>query len=882
MSTVFDQRLLWVYQGSDNILEADVHALAGAITAATPNVAGLLLKTSHGADWQGARESRPALAVTGPDAIRRWVQTLGRNGLETHLWCVLRGVDPGAEVRLVTQACNVPGVRSMLLALEADGGSYFSAGSAARARELIARIRAGIAPDFHLGLNLDARGRHPANIHLREWAPFVQSLHPMIFHHEFGAGRSNADPWLDQAFGTLEPYGLPLVPMLQTYPRPGPVPAAQIAQAAAVAWRKGASGLSLFRYGGDSSAGPILNAVRGINLQAARVEAGGQSPPARRLFRVSGTRLRARRLPRRHSATLAQVPHGSLVEVGGDSRTVTEGYVWWRAAQGWLPQGRSDRRHTLMVEVTPATPPRGQTLPARHERAPAGRDAPETPLKRFRVIADGLRVRSQPAPGRDFLRAPRLQRGDELLVDADAWVEADGFRWWFHGSGWSAELAFGSGLRLLEDLTPAVTRMRSSRPPPAPFNAQAGDFRAWRDPPLPEGSEGEDGETLTGDSGEEEEPRKRFRVLAPRLKIRSHPSLAGSKNEVRLLEGETIEVGAGAWVEEDSFVWWLHGPGWSVERSVDERLRFMEDLTPEVGRSPDGARGRPTAFPGAPPLREGRQRWQVLALTLPVHDAPGAGAVRSGRLEQGDILHVPDEAARLVEAEDYLWLRHEGGWSAVRRLDGRREFLLNLDELPLLGSLLKRHPVNLDEVNWVQYFGNTSFAARRGRDFSYHRYAQGLHSGLDYGCYINEPPGPRIFAGLEGVSDGRGYKYGPNRLDVRVGPYRIIYGHLGSPGNLPREAPVTPLTVMGRIEDTLHHLHLEIRYKDAFILNPLLFMPRELVIDFVDRFPLQVPRGDGSHAMRFRQTDNWDRWLQPLEQPVIRLGGEVIGPMATR
>ena len=308
----------------------------------------------------------------------------------------------------------------------------------------------------------------------------------------------------------------------------------------------------------------------------------------------------------------------------------------------------------------------------------------------------------------------------------------------------------------------------------------------------------------------------------------------------------------------------------------------MEDLTPAVGRSAEGARGRPTAFPGAPPLRKGRDRWQVLALTLPVHDAPGASSVRSGRLEQGDVLHVPEDDARLVEAEDYLWLRHDTGWSAVRRLDGRSEFLLNLDKLPLLGSLLQRHPVNLDEVNWVQYYGNTSFAWRRGRDFSYHRYAQGLHSGLDYGCYSDEWPGPRVFAGLEGVSAGRGYKYGPNRLDVRVGPYRIIYGHLGSPGNLPREAPVTPWTVMGHIEDTVYHLHLEIRYKDSFILNPLLFMPRQLVVDFVDRFPLRVPRGGDGHVMRFMQTESWDRWLQPLDQPAIRLGGEVIGPTATR
>ena len=349
VSTPFDERLLWVHLGGDNVLETDIAALAERIRGATPNVSGLLLKTSHGADWQGARESRPALAITGPATLQRWVRTLARRGLETHLWCVLRGVDLDAELRLVTAACRVPGVRSMLLAFEAEpGGSYFSAGDAARARELIARIRAGIAPDFHLGLNLDARGRHPANIHLREWAPWVQSLHPMIFHYEFGGGRSGADAWLDQAFGTLERYGLPLVPMLQTYPRPGPVPPEHIARAAAGAWSKGASGLSLFRYGGDCSSESVLQAVRGIDPQGARVQVGAtREGPRWRRFRISAANLRVRRLPGRHSTVLGRVPYGSMVDVSGESRTEA-----WMATCGGAAR-RAGCRRGAATGVTP-------------------------------------------------------------------------------------------------------------------------------------------------------------------------------------------------------------------------------------------------------------------------------------------------------------------------------------------------------------------------------------------------------------------------------------------------------------------------------------------------------------------------------------------------
>ena len=86
---------------------------------------------------------------------------------------------------------------------------------------------------------------------------------------------------------------------------------------------------------------------------------------------------------------------------------------------------------------------------------------------------------------------------------------------------------------------------------------------------------------------------------------------------------------------------------------------------------------------------------------------------------------------------------------------------------------------------------------------------------------------------------------------------------------------------MGRIEDTLFHVHLEIRYKDSYILNPLLFMSSRMVNEFVERFPLRVGRADDTHVMRFMQTETWDRWLTPLDQPVIRLGGELIGPTAS-
>lgn len=77
---------------------------------------------------------------------------------------------------------------------------------------------------------------------------------------------------------------------------------------------------------------------------------------------------------------------------------------------------------------------------------------------------------------------------------------------------------------------------------------------------------------------------------------------------------------------------------------------------------------------------------------------------------------------------------------------------------------------------------------------------------------------------------------------------------------------------MGVIENTQIHLHIEVRYRDRYIINPFLLMPQTMVDEFIGKFP--------PDASTFVETGTWNRWLTPLDQPVIRLGGEVIGPTA--
>lgn len=848
MTTPFDRRILWVHWEGDAVSERTIGEMADAIKQNTPNVAGVLVKTSNGAAWQGSIDGKKAMAVNGPASIQQWVNELAQRGLETHLWCVVRGNDIPAEADVAAQACGVPGVRSMLLDVE-GGADYFGGKTAADARSLITRIRAAIPNDFHLGLNFDARGSHPANIHIQEWIPHVQSLHPMVYHWEFGSGQNGPESYLDDAFGTLARYGLPVVPMLQTYPTPRPMPENEITGAGEYAFVKGAVGISLFRYGGESSAPQVLAGVRRIDPKKVQPTPN----PAVRVMRVVAQLLRVRASPSLSAATATTLPFGTRLDVRPNTRTEIEGYVWWETNLGWVAQERIDRKQVLMIEITPNAPPFGLVTLAPDE--PGDTDGPDIPQKRFRVTAPSVNVRKNPDTTPASLLGVRLPQGAEIVANADDWAEADGFLWWNHGPGWSAERSLDGKQRFMDDLTPNIPRIEPvpdpDRPAPAPTP-----------PPI---------------------PQKTFRVVTDSLKVRSQPSLSSASTGDVLRQGDQITVAANAWREVDGFVWWQHSRGWSAERSLTTSTRFLEDLTPNVPRMDNGVPAPtpvPTPTPTPPPAPTPSpierptpipnfKRMHVVGLGIKVRSEPDSSAPQVGTLIQGDefLVDTTQPGVR-VENDGYIWWRHSGGWSAERSLSGADILMLDIYELPMLGSLFQRLPVRIEDTQWVQYYGNTGFAFRHGKRNSYDKFAQGLHSGLDFG----HSGGALVFAGVNGLFLGRGQKYGPNRVDVRAGDYRIIYGHIGRPASFPLRQPVTPDSVMGIVETTQIHLHLEVRYKERFIVNPLLLMPQELINQYTGKFP--------PGETTFVKTATWNRWLSVFEQPIIRLGGEVVGPTA--
>lgn len=245
----------WHWQGGV-VEQATIAELAQFVTTQTPNASGIAIKTSNGRDWQGVyQDPKPALAITGPERIADWVDELARHGLDTHMWCVLHGQDVPSEAEKIAAACNVPGVRSMILDVEA-GDRYFGSHPPQVARDLIARVRRDIPPGFHLGLCLFTQNDEPRRIHIDEWLPHIDSLHPMVYHWDFSDGQGTPEPYLDQAFDVLHDYNLPIVPILGTYTDPTSglyVPDDHLYRGGTYALKHGAAGIGLFRLGATGS-----------------------------------------------------------------------------------------------------------------------------------------------------------------------------------------------------------------------------------------------------------------------------------------------------------------------------------------------------------------------------------------------------------------------------------------------------------------------------------------------------------------------------------------------------------------------------------------------------------------------------------------------------
>jgi hypothetical protein len=392
-------------------------------------------------------------------------------------------------------------------------------------------------------------------------------------------------------------------------------------------------------------------------------------------------------------------------------------------------------------------------------------------------------------------------------------------------------------------------------------------------------------------------------VGSQQVRVRSDPHLRGAM--IRWINpGELLEVIATSRREADGYVWWQHKEGWSAERGISGSEVFLIDVPPvpvaEAGPTPMTPApagptpatpapvvptpSTPTESQPPPPTKE----FKVGSVKVRVRGDANLVGRMVRWLDPGTLLEV-DGNSRTI-ADGYIWWRHNEGWSAERNIIGSEVYLVDPstpvdipaprtnepptpDKLPLRDSLFVHSPVEFSKVLWWQYFGNNVFACNIWRQGQFwYKYAQSLHGGLDFGN--SRERGVLVTAGTTGTfkfHDRNNTR--PNGLWVKVGDYTVIYGHLANPRLFRVGDPIGPDTVLGELDfGGQNHLHLEVRYRDRWIVNPLLLMPEEMRSAIIRKFP---PDDD-----YFFRDSRWSQWIQPLDQPVIILAGPVIGPNA--
>ena len=393
------------------------------------------------------------------------------------------------------------------------------------------------------------------------------------------------------------------------------------------------------------------------------------------------------------------------------------------------------------------------------------------------------------------------------------------------------------------------------------FDGIAATLREFARPPEPV-------VILTGETQPSNTPRPRrqerpIRVVDGPVNVRRAPSLFGSPvTDATLHNGQRVSVDGTSRTVADGYVWWRHQDGWSAERSTDRQTIFLLEERPRRGPRPRPANTSTT---------NGAKAFRVIDGPLSVRTEPSLEAATK---KKGVVLRtaqrVEVDLASRTEVEGYVWWQHRDGWSAECSVDLREVFLR--DDAQFLASserLFQTWPIDFSTIQWIHYYGNTTFAFEHGAEHNYDGYSQGIHGGLDFG----HPGGTTIVAGIQPgldaictyVGDERSFR--PFRVDIQVGQYLLIYGELTRPLIRPSDR-VGPDTVIAITENISNrHLHLEIR-SGSRILNPLNFFPPELCEGLFQRFN---PVGD---------FQPFDRWQSPLDQPEIKLGGPVIGPRA--
>lgn len=483
-----------------------------------------------------------------------------------------------------------------------------------------------------------------------------------------------------------------------------------------------------------------------------------------------------------------------------------------------------------------------------------------------------VRVRTRPSlSAPDVTPDSTIALGATVNAPASSRTTADGYIWVQHAKGWSAERSVDGKLVFL-----TMIGMQNTAPS-TPTPAQPKPVEPKPTQPQP----------TQPANPKPAVPATVFVYRAlNRVRTRSEPSLSAPDvvPDSTLPIGATFTLDRENTVVADGYVWVKHAKGWSAIRSTNGSQVFIQ-VTKQENSTSQPTPTPPTTPTTPPPVKPEGVEFQATE-EVRYRASPGLSGKPLGWLAKNEKVMV-DGSSR-TQTDGFIWVKHNKGWSAERSINGAIVYLakpLGAPEigtsphthLPHLKTLIKRLPVNIDQTNYFQYFGNNVFAYTDGKNFNYDGYSQGLHGGLDF---LNTASGIPVYAGVEATYINVRWN-SPNRsVWLKVGDYTLIYQHITNPRSFKAGDKIYPDTVIAEIEPLpWYHLHFEIRYQETWIVNPLLLMSDALVNQIVGKFhPNRAATGGVSQLSYFYKTPSWTKWTLPLDQPLIRLGGPVIGP----
>lgn len=556
----------------------------------------------------------------------------------------------------------------------------------------------------------------------------------------------------------------------------------------------------------------------------------------------------------------------------------------------------------------------------------------------YQVIDGPLSVRS--TPGTAGARVGELPNGMILEVDAMSRSSVDGFVWWKHNTGWSAEGSADGKTVFMTQVTQA-----------APTSGEEPTF---------------------------------YQVINGPVSIRANPDATSTKLG-ELPNGTVIEVLADGRASGGGFSWVKHERGWSALGKIDGTSVFMQpaNITPVETTTPTTPPSPTAPAPSVPePVTLPAEKtpepvttirfFQVTDGPVTIRKLPDPASEKVGELANGSYIEVKPDS-RTINAGFIYW-QHQKGWSAERRVGSDEPFMTVVSELPApepvidqtvttdgtliqffevvegpisirsepslsatrlgqystgeqfevvprsrtenqgyvwwqhskgwsperkIGSdsayvtvipkitrkvvdgvpylpLIVQHPVALADTQWIQYYGNTIFAHKLRLEG---KFWYNYCQSLHGGFdYGTSKPVP-IVAGAEGtIIDVNINKatYSPNYTRVKVGPYIFIYGHIARPSMFNVGDKVGPDTLIGFI-DAGGQNHLHFEVRFGLkVINPLEVMIEERRNEITNRFK--------DYAKHFYTSATWNLWQNPYDQPVLNLqnkGSEVIiGPHA--